>query len=300
MQINLRNEDLSQWLKDSFWPLDVTLRTVFLLSCSYILWDEGSTPIRSRQCTALDKMYFKGFFVLSIVCQLYIGSDGLKSDVSFKQCSESFSSVTLTSTRLLFSTVHHTVTLVDAKSTQVSLTTTACASYTVTHTETVSEYQVPELAVITDYATILNIIGKNVAYTRVNYKPQTITITYSATDVANEINQVLTTTASALVSTVTVWDTVTNLVTETVMQVLPDITTSLKYVPVYLTQTMTNTWPVYQTVYQTKYNKQTIDHAITVVKTSTIYHCWKVLINYILYFCHSLSLAKKNIFRSIK
>ncbi|XP_042867658.1 uncharacterized protein LOC122250347 [Penaeus japonicus] len=200
-------------------------------------------------------------------------SEGLQPDLPVKQCQDEYSLVTLTSTRLQVITVFPTITLLDVSPTYVSITTTDCVPYTVTHTETVSQYRAPQLAYSTHYVTELKIKEKNRAYTSTSYQPETISITYSATDVEEHVTQVVGTTTSTSVSTVSVVKTVSTAIATTVTYTEVDVVNSFTYLPVYVTTTMTNAWPILKTVYQTEYVKEAVDYVTTVIDTSTVYHC---------------------------
>ncbi|XP_042867657.1 uncharacterized protein LOC122250346 [Penaeus japonicus] len=211
-------------------------------------------------------------FVRCVFFCLLASSEGLQPDLPVKQCQDEYSLVTLTSTRLQVNTVFPTITLLDVSPTYVSITTTDCVPYTVTHTETVSQYRAPQLAYSTHYVTELKIKEKNRAYTSTSYQPETISITYSATDVEEHVTQVVGTTTSTSVSTVSVVKTVSTAFTTTTTYTQVDVARSFTYLPVYVTTTMTNAWPILKTVYQTEYVKEAVDYVTTVIDTSTNSH----------------------------
>jgi len=227
-----------------------------------------------EQLTSTANMSFNATaFIVWATLLLLRATNGLQPDLPLKQCQEEFSAVTLTSTRLEFSTALFTVANLDLKPAYVTVTTTTCEPFTVTHTETVSEHQAPHLAYTTHYVTELNILEKNRAYTRTIYQPQTITITYSATQLEDQLTQLEWTTTSTTVSTISLTETVSSSITETVSLTQADVFTSLIYVPVFVTRTMTNAWPIHKTVYQTEYIKETVNYVATAVETSTVYNC---------------------------
>ncbi|XP_069997609.1 chondroitin proteoglycan 1-like [Penaeus vannamei] len=199
--------------------------------------------------------------------------EGLEPDLPVKACQDQFSSVSLTSTRLQVSTVVSTVTLLDVIPTYVSVTTTDCEPYAITHMETVSQYQAPQLAYSTRYVTELKIKPKNRIYTYTSYPAETISITYSATDVQEHLAQVVGTTTATTLSTASVVETVTASITTTATYTQVDVSSSITYIPLYVTTTMTNAWPILKTVYQTEYIKEAVDYVTTVMETSTVYHC---------------------------
>ncbi|XP_037789053.1 uncharacterized protein LOC119584482, partial [Penaeus monodon] len=204
---------------------------------------------------------------------LHASSEGLRPDLPMKVCQDVSSYVSLTNTRLQVRTVLSTVTLLDVMPTYVSVTTTNCVPYAITHTETVSRYQAPQLAYSTEYVTQMKIKQKNRAYTYTSYQPETISITYSATDLEEHVTQAVGTTAATTLSTVSVLKTLTASITTTATYTQIDVLTSITYLPVYMTTTMTNAWPILKTVYQTEYIKEAVDYVTTIMETSTAYHC---------------------------
>ncbi|XP_037789341.1 uncharacterized protein LOC119584756 [Penaeus monodon] len=213
------------------------------------------------------------YFGLWTVLSLLAISEGLQPELPVKVCQDEFSYVSLASTRLQVSTVLSTVTLLDVIPTYVSVTTTDCEPYAITHTVTVSRYQAPHLAYSTHYVTQLKIKEMNRAYTYTSYQPETISITYSATDLEERVTQVVRTTTAKTVSTVSVVKTITASITTTATYTQVDIFSSITYLPVYVTTTMSNAWPILKTVYQTEYIKEAVDYVTTVIETSTAYHC---------------------------
>ncbi|XP_037789439.1 uncharacterized protein LOC119584887 [Penaeus monodon] len=212
-------------------------------------------------------------FALWTALSLLAPSEGLRPDLPVKVCQDVSSYVSLTNTRLQVRTVRSTVTLLDVIPTYVSVTTTNCVPYAITHTETVSQYQAPQLAYSTFYVSQLMIKEKNRAYTYTRYQPETISITYSATDLEEHVTQVVGTTTATTLSTVSVVKTLTASITTTATDTQVDVYTSITYLPVYVTTTMTNAWPILKTVYQTEYIKEAVDYVTTVMETSTAYHC---------------------------
>jgi len=198
---------------------------------------------------------------------------GLEPDVAIKACQDQYSSVPLTSTRLQDSTVLSTITLMDVTPTYVTVTTTDCVPSTITHTETLSHYEAPQLTYSTRYITEMKIKQKNRAYTYSSYQPQTITITYWATDVQKHVTRVVRTTTTTTVSTVSVVSTVSTSITTTATYTQLDVFSSTTYSPVHVTTTMTNAWPILKTVYHTDYIKEAVQYVTTVMETSTAYHC---------------------------
>jgi len=213
------------------------------------------------------------FNIFLVLWTLLVKTEGLEPDLPVKACQDEFSSVSLTSTRLQVSTVVSTVTLLDVIPTYVSVTITDCEPYAITHTETVSQYQAPQLAYSTRYVTELKIKEKNRVYTYTSYQAETISITYSATDIEEHLTQVVGTTTATTLSMASVVETVTASITTTATYTQVDVSSSITYIPVYVTTTMTNAWPILKTVYQTEYIKEAVAYVTTVMETSTVYHC---------------------------
>ncbi|XP_069975490.1 uncharacterized protein [Penaeus vannamei] len=230
--------------------------------------DEYSSSLKKLAITI--SMSFNIFLVL---WTLLVKTEGLEPDLPVKACQDEFSSVSLTSTRLQVSNVVSTVTLLDVIPTYVSVTITDCEPYAITHTETVSQYQAPQLAYSTRYVTELKIKEKNRVYTYTSYQAETISITYSATDIEEHLTQVVGTTTATTLSMASVVETVTASITTTATYTQVDVSSSITYIPVYVTTTMTNAWPILKTVYQTEYIKEAVAYVTTVMETSTVYHC---------------------------